>query len=320
MYTLLGSFFMLFGIIILIFELGNTNLILCSNNNLIFKKQLFIWPLLCLSFLIKIPVYPFHLWLPEAHVEASTIGSVFLAAILLKLGGFGIIKFILPILPFASLFYTPVIEVISCLGFFYCSVSALKQIDFKKIIAYSSVVHMHLVLFSLFSFNIKGLVSSVLLMISHGLTSAAIFFCLGIIYERFLTRNVSYIKNMVTFMPIFTTFFFLLILSNTSFPGTLNFVSELCCLIGIFTTFRSLNFIFIFLGLVINTYYNFWFFNRVSFGNCDNEFPTLQDISKREFHILMFYIFWIIFFGFFPGILISNLENYFLILTIKILS
>jgi len=163
----------------------------------------------------------------------------------------------LPLLPFASLYFTPLIETISCIGFFYCSISALRQIDIKKIIAYSSVVHMHLVLFALFSFNLKGIIGSVLLMISHGLTSAGIFFCLGSLYERFLTRNVFSIKNTVTPMPIFTTIFFFFILSNTGFPGTINYVSEFLCISGIFLMYKSINIIFIFLGLVINTYYNF---------------------------------------------------------------
>ena len=193
----------------------------------------------------------------EAHVEASTLGSVFLAAILLKLGGFGILKFIIPLLPFASLYYTPLIEVVSCLGFVYCSLSALRQVDVKKIIAYSSVVHMHLVLFALFSFNLKGLIGSILLMFAHGLTSAGLFFCLGALYDRFLTRNVILLKAGVIHMPIFTTLFFIFILSNTGFPGTVNFISELLCLVGIFLISQSINLIFIFLGLVINTYYNF---------------------------------------------------------------
>lgn len=321
-YTLLGSFFMLLGIIIIIFEFGNSGVFSLNNSNLTFKKQIFLWPLLSLSFLIKIPVFPFHLWLPEAHVEASTLGSVFLASILLKLGGFGLIKFILPIFPFACLYYTPIIELISCIGFFYCSVTAFRQTDFKKIIAYSSVVHMHLVLFAIFSFNLKSMVGSVLLMVSHGLTSAGIFFCLGCLYDRFLTRNIFYIKSLSIFMPLFTSMFFILILSNTSFPGTINFISELLCLVGIFLNFKSLNILFLFLGLVINTYYNFWLFNRLSFGTLNFQIKTssvFQDITKRESFILVFLIFFIIFFGFFPGLLIYNLETYFIFLNLRVL-
>jgi len=149
------------------------------------------------------------------------------------------------------------IEVFSCLGFFYCTISALSQIDFKKLVAYSSVVHMHLVLFSIFSFNIKGLVGSMLLMVAHGLTSSGLFFCLGSLYDRFNSRSILEIGSLSTYMPVFVIMFFFFILSNTGFPGTLNFISELLCISGIFLTFKSLNFIFIFLCLVINTYYNF---------------------------------------------------------------
>lgn len=235
--------------------------------------------------------------MPEAHVEASTLGSVFLAAILLKLGGFGILKFILPLLPFASLYFTPLIETISCIGFFYCSMCALRQIDIKKIIAYSSVVHMNLVLFALFSFNLKGLIGSVLLMISHGLTSAGIFFCLGSLYERFLTRNIFFIRNTVTYMPIFTGSLFFLVLSNTGFPGTVNYISEFLCIAGIFLMYKSLNLVFIFLGLVINTYYNFLFYNRISYGSGialkqnSGHLNKCQDVTKRESFILIFLIF-----------------------------
>ena len=290
-------------------------------------KQIYFFPLLCLSFLIKIPVFPFHLWLPEAHVEASTIGSVLLAAILLKLGGFGLFKFVLPTLPFASFYFTPLIEVLSCLGFVYGSISALRQLDFKKIIAYSSVVHMHLVLFSLFSFSLFGLVGSVLLMVSHGLTSAGIFFCLGILYDRLGTRNILYIKCIFLEAPLYSIFFFLLILSNISFPGSLNFISELICLVGIFFMFKSLNIFFIFLGLVLNTYYNFLLFNRLIFGNISYSLPlnilnifyirfkknrnsiNIKDVSFNEYLVLKFLIVLIFFFGFFPSFFIVYTES-----------
>jgi len=337
-YTLLGSFLILLAILILYFEVGTSGLFVLNNLNLTFKKQIFLWPLISLSFLIKIPVFPFHLWLPEAHVEASTLGSVFLAAILLKLGGFGFLKFTIPLLPYASIYYTPIIEILCCLGFFCCSFDALRQIDAKKIVAYSSVVHMNFVVLAIFTNTLKGLLGALLMMVAHGLTSAGMFFCLGALYDRYLTRNVLYYKGLVLVMPLFCTLMFIFMLSNISFPGSINFISEVLCLAGIMQYNLSFIMVFIFFGLLVNTFYNFWFFNRVFFGSLKTlyfttfskndqkskklfkKFQKYQDITKREFFTLIILVFWIIFWGLCPEKLINFVQVHLVYLNIRSLS
>lgn len=338
-YTLIGSFLILLGILILYFEVGSSALFILNNLNLTFQKQIFLWPLISLSFLIKIPVFPFHLWLPEAHVEASTLGSVFLAAILLKLGGFGFLKFTIPLLPFASIYYTPIIEILCCLGFFCCGFDALRQVDAKKIVAYSSVVHMNLVVLALFTNTLKGLLGALLMMVAHGLTSAGVFFCLGALYDRFLTRNILYFKGLVFVMPLFCTFMFVFTLTNIGFPGCINFISEVLCFAGIIQNNFSFTFFFLFFGLLVNTFYNFWFFNRVFFGSLKNfyyfkktnnnlkkkkivikKFQKYQDVTKREFFTLFILIFWLFFWGIFPEKIINFVQVHFIYLNIRSLS
>jgi NADH:ubiquinone oxidoreductase subunit 4 (subunit M) len=167
------------------------------------------------------------------------------------------LKFTIPLLPYASIYYTPVIEVLCCLGFFCCGFDALRQIDFKKIVAYSSVVHMNLVVLAIFTNTLKGLLGAVLMMVAHGLTSAGMFFCLGALYDRFKTRNILYSKGLVHTMPIFCTLMFIFMLTNIGFPGSINFVSEVLCFCGILQYNFSFILIFLFFGLLINTIYNF---------------------------------------------------------------
>jgi len=191
-------------------------------------------------------------------------------------------------LPYASIYYTPIIEVLCSLGFFCCGFDALRQVDFKKIVAYSSVVHMNLVVLAIFTNTLKGLLGAVLMMVAHGLTSAGMFFCLGSLYDRFKTRNILYIKGLVHVMPIFCVLMFVFILTNIGFPGSINFISEVLCLSGVLQYNFSYILFFLFFGLLINTIYNFWFFNKIFFGvlkinKCKKIVILHQDINKREF-------------------------------------
>jgi proton-translocating NADH-quinone oxidoreductase chain M len=177
---------------------------------------------------------PFHIWLPEAHVEAPTSGSVILAGILLKLGGYGFIRFSLPMFPEASFFFTPLVLAMSVVAIIYASLTTIRQVDLKKIIAYSSVAHMNFVTLGIFSMNIQGIEGSILLMLSHGIVSSALFLCVGVVYDRHHTRIVKYYSGLVNTMPLFVSLFLLFTMGNISLPGTSSFVGELLVLVGTF--------------------------------------------------------------------------------------
>ena len=207
-YTIFGSIFLLIGISYLYYQVETLNLFLLNNINFSYNSQLILSILFFIGFCVKMPMVPFHIWLPEAHVEAPTAGSVLLAGILLKIGSYGILRFILSLFPDASFFLTPIIFLFALISIIYISCIAIRQIDLKKIIAYSSVAHMNFVMLGLFSFSFTGLVGSVYLMLSHGIVSSALFICISVIYDRYHTRLLSYYGNIVSFMPIYSVFFF----------------------------------------------------------------------------------------------------------------
>lgn len=180
------------------------------------------------------PLIPFHIWLPEAHVEAPTSGSIILAGVLLKLGGYGFIRFSIPLLPEASQYYTPLIYSICAIGIIYASLTTLRQIDLKKIIAYSSIAHMSLAILGIFSLTIQGLEGGILLMLSHGVVSSALFLCVGILYDRHHSRLLTYYGGLVNVMPLYATFLLLFTCANMSFPGTSSFIGELLVVVSIF--------------------------------------------------------------------------------------
>lgn len=186
-----------------------------------------------IGFSTKIPLIPFHVWLPEAHVEAPTAGSVLLAGILLKIGTYGMLRFILPIYTYANYFYLPLVYTLSIISIIYISFIILTQIDLKKIIAYSSILHMNFIILGLFSFTLEGLTGSVFSMISHGLVSSGLSICAGILYDRYKTRDIIYFSGLVDYMPIFSILFFLFILSNAGFPLTSNFIGETLVCFGL---------------------------------------------------------------------------------------
>jgi proton-translocating NADH-quinone oxidoreductase chain M len=250
-------------------------------------------------------MFPFHIWLPEAHVEAPTIGSVILASLLLKLGGYGFLRFLLPIFPEVTVVYLPLVHVFALLGIIYASLVTLRQVDLKRIIAYSSVAHMNLAILGLFSGNLQGIQGAIVLMLAHGVVSGALFFLVGVLYVRYHTRSIEYFSGIVQEMPIFSIFFIFFSLSNCSVPCTFNFVGEILIFVGVFQQNTTVCFIAM-LSVVLGAIYSLWLCNRVCFGTVKkfNRFYLL-DINKREFHYFLPLIFLTVFMGIYPKSLMS---------------
>jgi proton-translocating NADH-quinone oxidoreductase chain M len=287
LYTLFGSLFMLFGIIYLYFITGSTNYFVLLNTTLQAEQQRLIWLCFFLAFAVKMPLFPFHIWLPEAHVEAPTVGSMLLASLLLKLGGYGFLRFSLTFLSEGSAYYAPLVATCSLLGVLYGSLSTIRQIDLKRIIAYSSVAHMNLVMLGLFSYNQQGLEGATYLMVGHGVVSAALFFCVGVLYDRHHSRLLRYYGGLVTVMPLFATAFFAFTLANMSFPGTSNFLGELLIFLGIFVN-NSTILLLSTSGIVLAAVYSIWLYNRVIFGTLKTTYiAEFTDLTRREAVILL---------------------------------
>nr|YP_010330482.1 NADH dehydrogenase subunit 4 [Rhodella violacea]UNJ19090.1 NADH dehydrogenase subunit 4 [Rhodella violacea] len=304
LYTLVGSVSMLFAILLIYFETGATNLQVLWYITFTERQQLFLWLAFFISFAVKIPMVPFHIWLPEAHAEAPTAGSVILAGVLLKLGGYGFLRFSLPMFPIASIYFKPLVFVLSIIAVIYGSLTTLRQVDLKKIIAYSSVAHMGIVTLGLFSGSLTGLIGSLFVMFGHGLVSSGLFICAGILYDRYKTRIIKYYGGLIYMMPIFTVFFLSFILANMGFPGSLSFVGEFLVLLGLFETQPIVCFISG-LIMILGAAFSLWFFNRLCFSSLKTDFINVfQDISRREF--------WILFPLFFLTLFLGLIPNYFL--------
>jgi len=308
LYTLLGSVFMLLGVIVIYYEVGTTDieilhLIMFSEN-----KQKLLWLAFFASFAVKVPMVPVHIWLPEAHVEAPTAGSVLLAGILLKLGTYGFLRFSLPMFPDASVYFTPLIYTLSVIAIIYTSLTTLRQIDLKKIIAYASVGHMNFVTLGIFSSSIQGIEGSILVMLSHGIVSSALFLCVGIIYDRYKTRIIKYYRGLVIVMPIFSVSFLIFSLSNISIPGSSSFIGEFLILNGAYQN-NSIMTLMASIGMILGAAYTLWLYNRIIFGTISNFIKKYNDLNKREFMIIIPFIFLILFMGIYPDIFLDPLHG-----------
>jgi proton-translocating NADH-quinone oxidoreductase chain M len=300
-YTLISSIFFLIALFTLYLEIGSTNffsILNYCNTGLSFNKQCFLWLLLFLAFAIKIPLYPLHTWLPEAHVEAPTFGSVILASLLLKTGGYGIYRFVLPLFPEANIYFNPLIFMLALMGVFYGAFASIRQIDMKRIIAYLSVSHMNLCVLGQFSETLEGLIGGLLLMVAHGLIAAGFFISVGFLYERYHTRLIYYYGGLVRIMPVFAISLFIFVLANMNMPGTSNFIGELLILTSI--GYKSFTICLIAaIGSAVGALCTIWFWNRLMFGELKIQyFDKFTDINRREFAI----IFPLLIFNFFIGI------------------
>ena len=286
-YTLFGSILMLLGIIVIYFQSGTTDIQLLSQMEFSESRQLILWLSFFASFAVKVPMLSVHIWLPEAHVEAPTAGSVILAGVLLKLGTYGIIRFMIPMFPYAMNYFTPLVFTMCVIGILYSAATTIRQIDLKKIIAYSSVAHMNFALLGLFTNNTQGIEGSLFFMLGHGVVSSALFLCIGILYDRYHTRNILYYGGLVQVMPIFSLFFLVFTLANLGLPGMVNFVGEFLVLVGTWKVNTTV-IVLASLGLILGAVYAIWFYNRLVFGQI--RFFSLQkfsDITRREFFLLL---------------------------------
>ena len=307
LYTLLGSVFLVVSLFLVYFETGSTSYYILLAWYPEQSTAVLLWALLFVVFAIKIPIFPFHIWLPEAHVEAPTVGSVLLAGLLLKIGGYGIIRFLF-VLPFAQEYFQPVAVSLCLLSVWLASLMAIRQIDLKRIIAYSSIAHMNFALLGIFSNTLWGLLGGMLLMFSHGVVSSALFLLVGVLYDRYHTRLVHHYGGLVQVMPLFVVYLFIFILSNFSFPGTSNFVGELLIFIGLAETIHKITLLCAGLSTFLTVVYSLFLFNRISFGALKVQYIQLfTDMSRREFYLLtpLFIINGLL--GFFPNILILTI-------------
>ncbi len=281
LYTLLGSVLMLIAIIFLYQEFGTTSIARLLDYSLPFYIQVWLWIAFFASFAVKVPMWPFHTWLPDAHVEAPTEGSVILAGILLKLGGYGFIRFNLSFLPDASIFFTPFIYFLSVVAIIYTSFIAIVQQDMKKLIAYSSVAHMGFVTLGIFSANLQGLHGAIIQMISHGIISAALFFCIGSIYERYKSKEISKFGGLGHKMPKFSVFFLIFSLGAIGFPGTSGFIGEFLTLVSVFSKSTLVAFLSSF-GVILAATYMLLLYKNVFLGTINS------NIDKKAIQLNLF--------------------------------
>ena len=309
LYTLLGSVLMLVAIITIYWITGTTDVIELYKIGIDTKYQNLLWLAFFSSFAVKTPMWPVHTWLPDAHVEAPTAGSVLLAAILLKMAGYGFIRFSIGLFPVASEFFVPLIFGLSLVAIIYTSLVALMQEDMKKLIAYSSIAHMGFVTMGIFTMTPEGIEGSIFQMISHGIISAALFLCVGVVYERMHTREIKNYGGLVSVMPRYAVVFMVFTLGSLGLPGTTGFVGEFLILIGTF----KVNFLvatIASLGVILGAAYMLWLYRRVVFGEIKNsEISKISDLNKPEMVILSVLAIISILFGFYPDPLLSTTSS-----------
>ena len=308
LYTLLGSVLMLVAIISIYWITGTTDVVELYKIGIDVKYQNLLWLAFFSSFAVKTPMWPVHTWLPDAHVEAPTAGSVLLAAILLKMAGYGFIRFSLGLFPDASEFFTPLIYALSVIAIIFTSFIALMQEDMKKLIAYSSVAHMGFVTLGIFTLQQQGIEGSIIQMISHGLVAAALFLCVGVVYDRMHSRLINTYGGIVSIIPKYSVLFMLFTLAALGLPGTSGFVGEFLILMAAFKD-NFLVAVIASIGVIIGAAYMLWLYKRVVFGKLiNNDLKQMIDLNKSELFILSCLGIPTLFFGFYPDPLINTIE------------
>jgi NADH-quinone oxidoreductase subunit M len=312
LFTMFGSLLMLVAILVLYFHYGQTtgtytfDLLKLYSVHIPFNMQFWMFLAFGLAFAIKVPMFPFHTWLPDAHTEAPTVGSVILAAVLLKMGTYGFLRFNMPLFPHAAHYFVPLFSILAIIGIVYGALVSMMQKDLKRLIAFSSVSHLGFVMLGLFTFTVAGIQGGLIQMINHGLSTGALFLVVGMIYERRHTRMISEFGGLATTMPIFATIFMIVTLSSIAVPGTNGFVGEFLILLGAFKTNMVYGTIAA-TGVIFSACYMLWMFQRVVWGQVTNEKNRdLKDLSFREIAIfapLLLFIFWI---GVYPNTFLNK--------------
>ena len=300
LYTLLGSVLMLLAILAMYLQAGTTDIPTLMATGFDPAWQQWLWLAFFASFAVKIPMWPVHTWLPDAHVEAPTAGSVILAGVLLKIGAYGFLRFSIPMLPEATEYFTPLIFALSVIAIVYTSLVALMQEDMKKLIAYSSVAHMGFVTIGIFTFTKQGIEGGIMVMLSHGLVSAALFLVVGVIYDRVHTREIARYGGLVHRMPMYAAVFMVIALANVGLPGTSGFVGEFLVLVGVFQVDTWVAFLAT-TGIVLSVAYTLWLYRRVIYGQLVKaELKEILDLNRREIAIFTPLVVLVLYFGIYP--------------------
>ena len=309
LFTLLGSVLMLVAIISIYWIAGTTDITQIFEVKVPVKYQYILWLAFFSSFAVKMPMWPVHTWLPDAHVEAPTAGSVILAAILLKMAGYGFLRFSIGMFPVASDYFTPLIFTLSTIAIIYTSLVALMQEDMKKLIAYSSVAHMGFVTLGIFTFTTQGIEGSIFQMLSHGLISAALFLCVGVLYDRVHSRLISSYGGIVNILPKYAFVFAVFMLGSLGLPGTSGFIGEILILIGTFQK-SFLVAILASIGIILGAAYMLWLYKRVVFGKLEkSELKELKDLNLLEGTVLFSLVALVLFFGFYPSLILDTVHT-----------
>lgn len=309
LYTLLGSLPMLLSILSIQSIVGSTDFLYLSLLDINLDSQKILWLGFFIAFAIKTPMWPLTMWLPNAHAEAPLAGSILLAATILKLATYGMLRVLLTFLPDASNYFSPMVQTIAIITIMYASFATIIQQDTKKLIAYSSICHMSVAVLGIFSNTIIGIEGAILLGIAHGFVSPALFICVGgIIYERTGTRLIKYLKGLVLYMPLFTILFFVFTIANTAIPLSLNFIGEQMALIGIWNV-NPIVAVLGAIGIVLSACYSIFLYNRISYGAYSPHLKPLQDISRREFVVLISLLIPTVLLGIFPGVILETLHT-----------
>lgn len=308
LYTLFGSLFMLLAFLVIYYNVGSTDFYVVSMASIDTESQRLLWLAIFLSMAIKTPLIPFHIWLPRAHAEAPLGGSIILAGLILKLSLYGYMRILLQFLPDASSYFSPLAQTLAVITIIYASLVTIRQIDFKALVAYSSITHAATIVLGAFSNTVQGIEGAIMLGIAHGLVSPALFILVGgVLYDRYHTRVIKYYRGITLYMPLFSVFFFLFIIFNTAVPLSANWIGEFMALTGIFQQ-NPVIAVLASTSIVLSAAYSIWLYNRVAFGSWSKYMQYTTDINRREFIILLPLLIGTVALGIFPNVVLDTLH------------